>query len=302
MTPRRMAKDECPLSLGRLRRRLCLLACMGLGACEGLLFYPSADLDGDPSRRGLAYREVTFASEDGVALHGWWLPPEAESDRGCSLLFLHGNAGNVGTHLPGVDWLPAEGYGVLIFDYRGYGRSEGKADLAGLHRDFDAALDALLGIDGIAAESVIVFGQSLGGAIAVAALAESPYRHRVKALVIEGAPLGYRRITQEKLAAFWLTWPLQAPLARLMNDDFRPLEAISRISPTPVLVVHGLSDRVVPPHHGRALYDAALEPKAFWSPEGVGHIAAFETAERRKELVRYLGRCAGTSDSEPAAG
>ena len=297
-----MAADERLLSFRGLGRRLCLLACLGLGACEALLFYPSADLDDDPSRRGLAYRELTFASEDGVALHGWWLPPDAERDRGCSLLFLHGNAGNVGSHLPSVDWLPAEGYGVLIFDYRGFGLSEGEAELAGLHRDFDAALDALLGIDGVVAEGVIVFGQSLGGAVAVAALAESPYRHRIKALVIEGAPSGYRRITQEKLADFWLTWPLQAPLARLMNDDFRPLVAIPRISPTPVLVVHGLSDRVVPPHHGRALYEAALEPKAFWSPEGVGHIAAFDAAARRKELVRYLGRCSRASASGTSGG
>ena len=104
-----------------LRRLLGFLACLGLGACEGLLFYPTAELDGDPSRNGLQFHELRFESQGGLTLHGWWLPPEAERDTGCSLLFLHGNAGNVSTHLPAVDWLPAEGYGVLIFDYRGYG-------------------------------------------------------------------------------------------------------------------------------------------------------------------------------------
>jgi len=84
------------------------------------------------------------------------------------------------------------------------------------------------------------------------ALAASPRRHEIRALVIEGAPSDYRGITQEKLAAFWPTWPLQWPLAQIMTDDFRPAEAIVKISPTPILVIHGQADRIVPPRHGEA--------------------------------------------------
>ena len=270
---------------------LWVAACLILAACESLLFYPESHLTGDPGRLGLSYQQQSIDTEDGLALHGWFLPAEPDRDTGCSVLFLHGNAGNVSTHLPIVAWLPAAGFGVLIFDYRGYGRSPGRPSLSGLQRDFDAALGALLSKEESAPENVIVFGQSLGGAVAVTALAASPRRHDIKALVIEGAPSDYRGITQEKLAAFWLTWPLQWPLARMMTDDFRPAEAIGEISPTPILVIQGQADRIVPPHHGEALFEAAGEPKALWRLEGGGHIAALNEAENRRALVRFLGRC-----------
>ena len=270
---------------------LSVAACLMLAACESLLFYPESQLAGDPGRLGLSYRELSIDTTDGLALHGWFLPAEPDRDTGCSILFLHGNAGNVSTHLPIVAWLPAAGYGVLIFDYRGYGRSQGTPSLSGLQRDFDAALGALLSKGEIAPENVIVFGQSLGGAVAVTALAASPRRHEIKALVIEGAPSDYRGITREKLAAVWLTWPLQWPLAQIMTDDFRPAEAIVEISPTPVLVIHGQADRIVPPHHGEALFEAAGEPKALWQLEGGRHIAALNEEEHRRALVQFLGRC-----------
>ncbi|MDJ0945934.1 MAG: alpha/beta fold hydrolase [Kiloniellales bacterium] len=273
------------------RVALSVAACLILAACESLLFYPTADLTGDPGRLGLSYQEMNIETADGLALDAWFLPAEAARDTGCTLLFLHGNAGNISTHLPIVTWLPAAGYGVLLFDYRGYGRSPGEPSLSGLRRDFDAALDALLAKDGMAPGDVVVFGQSLGGAVAVTALAASPHRHEVKALVIEGAPSNYREITQEKLAAFWPTWPLQWPLAQIMTDDFRPAEAIAEISPTPVLILHGQADRVVPPHHGEALFAAAGKPKTLWRLEGGRHIAALNEERHREALVRFLGRC-----------
>ncbi len=277
---------------------LSVAACLMLAACESLLFYPEPDLIGDPGRLGLSYRELGIETADGLTLHGWYLPAEPSRDTGCRILFLHGNAGNVSTHLPIVAWLPAAGFGVLIFDYRGFGRSPGTPSLSGLQRDFDAALGALLSEEDTAARDVIVFGQSLGGAVAVTGLAASPQRHAVKALVIEGAPSDYRGITREKLAAFWLTWPLQWPLAQIMTDDFRPAEAIGELSPTPVLVIHGQADRIVPPHHGEALFEAAGQPKTLWRLEDGRHIAALNEYGNRRALVRFLGRC----DAQPTAG
>lgn len=273
------------------RAVLAASACLILAACESLLFHPSSEVTVDPGRLGLAYREMSIETADGLALDAWYLPAETARDTGCSVLFLHGNAGNMGTHLPSVAWLPAAGYSVLLFDYRGFGRSPGEPSLSGLQRDFDAALRALEAQPGTASGDVVVFGQSLGGAVAVTALAASPRRHEVKALVIEGAPSSYRGITREKLAAFWLTWPLQWPLARLMNDDYRPADAIAEISPTPVLILHGQADRVVPPRHGEILFDAAEAPKALRRLEGVRHIAALSEERYRGDLVRFLGRC-----------
>ena len=135
---------------------------------------------------------------------------------------------------------------------------------------------------------MIVFGQSLGGSLAITALAASPLRHQVRALVIEGAFTSYRALAREKLADFWLTWPLQAPLALTIDDSYRPIDVIGELAPLPLLIVHGEADRVVPPDHAVALYEAARPPKTLWLVPGAGHIAAFTTSANRAELVAYL--------------
>ena len=280
-----------------------------LSACTAAFFVPDREVRISPADAGLAYRDVTFATADGVRLHGWFLPAAAseagrsqeESQResqnangatACTVLFLHGNAQNIGAHLASVYWLPARGINVFLFDYRGYGRSDGVPTLDGLHRDVAAAFDTLLAMDAVGpGKSVVLFGQSLGGAVAVTALARSPHRDRVAALVVEGAFAGYRRIAREKLAELWLTWPLQAPLSRTVDDSYRPLEAAAGIAPVPLLVVHGLADRTVPPQHGRDLFAAAAEPKDLWLLPGVRHIAAFTDEANRDRLVDYLSGC-----------
>ena len=160
----------------------------------------------------------------------------------CTVLFLHGNAENISTHIASVAWLPAKGYNVFLFDYRGYGRSAGEPSLPGLHLDTEAALAAVFAMAEVNADRIVVFRQSLGGDVAITALAGSAYRHRIRAMVIEGAFSSYRGIAREKLAGLWLTWPLQWPLSLAMDDQYKPLEAIGRISPVPVLVIHGLVD------------------------------------------------------------
>jgi fermentation-respiration switch protein FrsA (DUF1100 family) len=258
---------------------------LALGGCTGVIFQPMQQLVLTPDQIGLDYEEVEFAAADGVRLNGWFLP--ARAPRRGSILFLHGNAQNISTHIASVAWLPAEGFDVLLFDYRGYGRSDGSPSLAGLHLDFEAALQALLARPEIERDRVIVFGQSLGGSLAITALAASPLRHQVRALIIEGAFTSYRALAREKLAGFWLTWPLQAPLGLTIDDRYRPIDVIGELA-LPLLIVHGEADRIVPPAHAVALYQAARPPKTLWLVPGAGHIAAFTTAANRAELVAYL--------------
>jgi fermentation-respiration switch protein FrsA (DUF1100 family) len=267
-----------------------------LGACTGVIFQPMHELVLTPDQIGLEYEEVEFETTDGVRLHGWFLP--ARAPRRGSILFLHGNAQNISTHIASVAWLPAEGFDVLLFDYRGYGESEGSPSLAGLHLDFEAALQALLARSEIERDRVVVFGQSLGASLAITALAASPWRQEVRALIIEGAFTSYRALAQEKLAAFWLTWPLQAPLALTIDDRYRPIDGIGELAPLPLLIVHGEADRVVPPDHAVALYEAASPPKTLWLVPGAGHIAAFTTSANRAELLAYLTRTLPNTDAE----
>jgi uncharacterized protein len=267
-----------------------LLITLQLGACTGLLFHPQRELVLTPDHVGLAYRDVWFEAADGTRLHGWFLPASADRVRGgaCTVLFLHGNAENISTHLASVRWLPGKGYNVFLFDYRGYGSSAGEPSLPGLHLDTEAALSAVFAMAEVNPDRIVVLGQSLGGAIAITALARSAYRQRIRALVTEGAFSSYRGIAREKLAGFWLTWPLQWPLSLTMDNQYKPLEAIGRISPVPVLIIHGLVDRVVPPHHAEALYAAAGEPKELWLVPGADHIQALFQTETRQRLLGYL--------------
>lgn len=274
----------------RLLRLLSLLPCLALAACSGLFFYPEPELQLTPDRAGLAYRDVRFKTADGLQLHGWFLPADAKAAKppACTMLFLHGNAENVSTHIASIWWLPARGVNVFMIDYRGYGLSEGEPSIEGLHLDAEAAIETVLKMPDVDAGRVVVFAQSLGGAVATTAVARSKHRGRLRALIVEGAFSGFRSIVRDKMASAWLTWPLQWIPSLTISDDHKPLDSIGRLSPLPVLLVYGLADRVIPLENGRALYKAAREPKDFWIIPKAKHIQAFRADENRNRLVDYL--------------
>ena len=267
-----------------------LLFSLLLPGCTSLFFQPMRQHLRTPDQIGLAWRNVWFEADDGVRLHGWLLPAQAVS-RG-TILFLHGNAENVSTHIGSVAWLPAEGFNIFLIDYRGYGLSEGMPTLDGLHRDVAAAIETVFALDGVDANRVALFGHSLGGSIAITTLARSPYKQRIAALIVEGAFSGYRSIAREALARTWLTWPLQWPLSFAVDDEYQPVEAIARISPVPVLIVQGEEDPVVPVSHAEALYAAAREPKSLWLVPRAGHIDVFRWPQYRDRLLEYLQQTA----------
>lgn len=273
-----------------LRRIVVLLLCTLAAGCTSLLFYPTADHVMTPDVIGLDYRDVTFTASDGTQLHGWFLP--AAEKPGGTIVFVHGNAENISTHIASVAWLPAEGFNVFLFDYRGFGKSTGEATLDGLHLDTIAAVDTAFTLDGVDPSRVVVFGQSLGGSVAITALARSPRHADIRALVVEGAFSSYRLIAQEKLSEFWPTWLFQVPLSYTIDNHYHPDDDISAIAPTPVLIVHGEEDRIVAPRHARDLYAAAMPPKVLWLVPGASHIQAFQIAEMRKRFVGYLNDCA----------
>ena len=139
-------------------------------------------------------------------------------------------------------------------------------------------------------DRVVVLGQSLGGSIAVYTVAHSPNKDRIRALVIDSAFSSYRRIAREKLNDFWLTWPFQYPLSWTVNDDYSAEKWIGQVSPTPVLILHGIDDPVVPVHHGNMLSESARKPKEFWLTTRPGHVQSFGDEAVRKDLVDFLSR------------
>jgi fermentation-respiration switch protein FrsA (DUF1100 family) len=269
-------------------RRLLLIGLLSVGllGCNGVFFLPYRAHVQTPQHLGLTYEDVHFQASDGTPLHAWFLPAEGKALG--TILFLHGNAENISTHIMSVRWLPARRFNVFLLDYRGYGASEGAPTDVGVQDDVDSAMRTLLARKDVDPGRLVVFGQSLGGAIAIYNVAHSPYRQHIRALVVESAFASYRVIAREKLAAFWLTWPLQYPLSWTVSDEYGPSKAVAGISPIPLLIIHGDRDPIVPVDHGKRLFELAQEPKQLWVVSGGGHIQAFQHQSYRDRFVNYL--------------
>ncbi|WP_426149979.1 alpha/beta hydrolase [Pseudomonas sp. DC3000-4b1] len=281
-------KPITPISFSVFGRRLVLLGCLALAGCSSLLFYPEPGQPFTPEVAGLAWQPVHLRTADGVALQAWWLPAKAGVAVKGTVLHLHGNGGNLARHLGGSWWLPAEGYQVLMLDYRGYGLSAGTPRLPDLYLDLQAALD-WLGHDPRPGESpMVLLGQSLGGALAIHYLASHPAEAaRFKALVFDGAPASYRQVGRFALSKSWLTWPLQVPLSWFVPDGDSALGAAPALEKTPKLVFQSLDDTVVPPENGIALYKALPPPRVLQLTRG-GHVQTFADPTYRQVMLRFL--------------
>ena len=271
-----------------------------LADCTGLFFRPTRQFIDDPLVTSYTPQDVYFKSPDGLLLHGWYF--RARNEKG-TILVCHGNVENVSTHAKLDLWLVDAGYNVFIFDYRGYGRSQGVADVKGVHLDAEAALETVLfSVPREIQDAIIVSGKSLGGAIAVYTIAHSRYKDRVKALVLDSVFSSYRRIAREKVADSIVGWPFQYPLSYLVNDDYSPERFIAQVAPIPIEIVHGSEDRIVPIHHGRMLYDAATAPKQFREIALPGHVLAQADAMTREQLLAFFGSLPEDSRERANAG
>jgi fermentation-respiration switch protein FrsA (DUF1100 family) len=273
-----------------MRALAALLAGLLLGGCTHLFFHPHRQLVLTPAQMGLAYEQIQLRAADGVRLHAWFLP--AQGKAAATVLYLHGNAENISTHFTNVAWMPAEGFNVLALDYRGYGASEGEPSLAGAQLDIDAAMRALAARPDVDPGRIAVLGQSLGGALAVHYAAKGALRTRIRALVVDSAFSDYRSIAREKLAAFFLTWPLQWLPWLTVDNSYSPAAAIAGIGPLPLVLIHGERDVVVPAAHSRRLYALAGEPKELWIVPEAGHIQALRDEAVRRRLAAFLRRIA----------
>ncbi len=217
------------------------------------MYYPETDWPVVPSDHGMQYRDIALQTTDGATLHAWYVPGTA--DAAFTVLFLHGNAGNVCGRIPFMTLFRELGLSTLLLDYRGYGKSLGKPSEQGLYRDADAAYDYLTGTLGIAPQKIIVFGESLGGAVAIDLASRKP----VGALICEST---FSRVLD--LAA----WHHPYMPARLMvSQKFDSLSKIGRVQ-APKYFVHSPYDEVVPYSLGMKLFEAAPEPKQFFKRSG----------------------------------
>lgn len=259
-----------------------------LSGCNSLFFFPHRQEVIRPDRLGLPYENVYTQVAAGITLHGWFIPALQEP-RG-TIIFFHGNAENISTHIGAVYWLPAQGYNVYLYDYRGYGKSDGTPDIGEVIRDVPMVLDKLITRADVDPSNLIVFGQSLGGAIALNGILHWPGYKKIRGVIIESSFEDFRGIAREKLADWWLTWPLQWPLSLAFNGDYSPAKAVSKLNGMPLLFIHGAADEIIPPHHSQRLFEAAHQPKEFWLIANMRHIEASTAPDVRYRLVKYIDK------------
>ncbi len=274
-----------------MKRIPLLLAWLSLSGCTSLYFQPTRRFYVSPDEFKLKYEAVRFASRDKTGLTGLFLHASTAPVRGTVIQF-HGNGENMTSHYVYAAWLTAQGYNVFAFDYRGYGASEGKPGLPGAVKDGIAAIDYVMGRQDVDSTRVAVWGQSLGGALAVTAMG-SRQGPAVQALVLESSFDSYRDLAQDVLSRNWLTWALQWPLSRLLiSDRYRPNRHFASLPPCRILVIHSEADQVVPYRFGKRLFTRLPEPKEFWKVERARHLEIFAGygAIYRPRLKDFLDR------------
>ena len=255
-----------------------------LTACrfeDSFIFHPTAVIDRTPRDVGLDYQIVDFTARDGVRLNGWFVPhAEARS----TLIWFHGNAGNIGHRVENLKLLHDKvKVNVFIFDYRGYGHSQGKASEEGTYLDGEAALAFVREQLAIDASRIVLFGRSLGAAVAV----EMAVHFANQALILESPFTSIREMARA-------VFPF-LPVGPLLQTRYDVVEKIRRIK-TPLLVLHGDRDEIVPFAQGELVFDAAPQPKKFYRIAGAGHNDTYIVGGNRyfQELKNFIDSTAPT--------
>jgi len=230
------------------------------------IYHPEHVLSADPGSIGLYFESVSFETTDGVKLSGWFIP--SNNAKGV-ILFCHGNAGNISHRLESIQIFHRLGLAIFIFDYRGYGQSEGKASEHGTYKDAEAAWWYLVEERQVNANKVIVFGRSLGGAVA-SWLAHS---YTPGALILESAFTSLPDIAA-KLYPY-------LPVRLLLRFKYDTAEYLGRVN-CPVLIVHSRDDEIMPFSQGQRLFEMAKEPKKFLEITGT-HNEGFITSGKHYE-------------------
>jgi fermentation-respiration switch protein FrsA (DUF1100 family) len=252
-----------------------------------LIYFPSRALEGTPGHLGLRFEDVELRTSDGERIHGWFLPAPAPA--AVTVLLLHGNAGNISHRFDKLTVLRDLGADVLIVDYRGYGRSSGRPTESGTYRDADTAYDYLVQTRHIEPRRLVLYGESLGAAVAVDVAARKP----VGGLVMESAFSSGVEVGQEMFPFL--------PAFLLVRNRYESVKKIGAVR-APILILHSRNDEFFKWHHPQRLYEAARDPKRLVELRG-GHNDAFLVSRQvyAAALSAFLGRVAADVQNRNAS-
>lgn len=222
---------------------------------KGYIFFPEKEIVFTPHDVGLLYEDIYFKTEDGLRLNGWFVKGRED----ITFLWFHGNAGNLSHRVDRLKLFHERlKINIFVFDYREYGKSEGSVSEEGTYMDGVAALRYLRSRGDIDPDKIILFGRSLGAAVAV----ETAIKEGCYAMILESPFTSVRDMGRE-------LYPL-LPVWMAFKTRYDSISKINKIR-CPILVVHGDSDEIVPFGHGKRLYDTAIGPKEFYTIKGAHH-------------------------------
>ncbi len=225
------------------------------------IYFPEKAIAATPSYLGLPFEDIYFKTADGVELNGWFIPAKQAS---ATLLFAHGNAGNISHRLEKITLFNKLGLDIFIFDYRGYGRSKGKPDEKGLYLDGKAAYDYLISQRKISAENILLYGESIGGTVII----DLATKVKIKALITEGTFTCAKDMIK-------VIYPFVPPA--IFVSRFDSVSKIKNIT-APKLIIHSVDDEMIPFSLAEKLFQAVAPPKQLLKIRG-GHNSAFSDSE-----------------------
>lgn len=237
-----------------------------------MVFYPLAELKATPKEWGLPYDDVTLTTSDNVRLHGWYLPAKESKQ---VILFFHGNGGNISHRGDSLEIFHSLGLNVFIIDYRGYGKSEGSMSEQGFHLDAFAAWQYLVTKRGFQAQDIIIFGRSLGGAVATQLATQVDE----KALIVESTFSSVNDMAS-------MLMPLISKLIYL-RYSFNTENIINQVA-SPVLLIHSKDDDVVPYELGEKVFAAAKSPKYFFELKGNHNDGFMQNITGYKQAIKWF--------------
>jgi uncharacterized protein len=261
-------------------------------ACSHLFYYPTKEIY-QPKENIYHHDDLTFAvplekNSQPTQISAWYFNGKQKKDcvrQRTLIVYLHGNAENVSTHMYQMVWVTELGADLMLFDYPGYGESGGEANRENIHQATVKVIDEVLANPKYQSYRVILYGQSLGGTILLGALPEIQNIAKVSHIIIESSFASYQRIGRRKLSQFWLSWPLQWLPYLLVSDAHSVDNKYRALKLPPLTVIHGEQDRVVPILEGKELFELLPQPKEFWPVPLAGHLQPLHPASGIRERL-----------------
>lgn len=237
------------------------------------LYHPQKEIPQTPENSGIAYEEIYFKAADEIALNGWFVPAK---DAKITILYCHGNAGNIYHRLHKVKFFHELGVNFFIFDYRGFGKSKGHPSEKGLYKDAQAAFDYLLSRADVDKNRIVAYGKSLGGPVS----ADLCRNRKISACILEGS-FASVALRAQQLYPF-------LPMKFLISQKYDTIKKVNALK-IPKLIVHGRDDEVISFSHGEMLFKAACEPKLFLPFYGGHNDDVYVTSQAYKEeLTKFF--------------